>query len=205
MYSHSSTVVGDIVTFNLKWGINGVRTDFVPSLMLNFWSTFFKYPFCVKLTLPLLRSFSIYMPSTFFASPRSFISNLKDKSFFNLSIADLLLEALRWVYRPHVTVDKHTLYPIAYCSKHMGHNGFVYTSCLLWSCQNICTTVLMIVLVYKVISSTCIPYVPFLQFWTSPAEICRSPLQDRHREWWSSHRADQVLTRTVLPMPINFE
>jgi len=94
MYSQSSTVVGDIVAFNLKWGASGVLTDFVSPSMLNLWSTFCKYPFCVKLTLPHLRSHWIYMPSTFFASPRSFISNSEDKSFFNLSIVNLLLEAI---------------------------------------------------------------------------------------------------------------
>ena len=51
MYSQFSTVAGDIVAFNLKWGSNDVLTDFVSPLMLNLWSTFFKYSFYVKLTL----------------------------------------------------------------------------------------------------------------------------------------------------------
>ena len=92
IYSRSSTVVGDIVVFNLNWGANGVLIGFVSSLMLK--QIFFKYPFCVKLTLSLLRSHSISMPCTFFASPRSFISNSEDKSFFNLFIVDMLLEAM---------------------------------------------------------------------------------------------------------------
>jgi len=69
-------------------------TDFVSPLMLNFWSTFYKYPFCVKQTFPLFRSLSISIPSIFFASPRYFIPNMEEKCFFNLSIADLLLKAM---------------------------------------------------------------------------------------------------------------
>jgi len=120
MYSRSAIVVGDIIAFNLKWGANGVLTDFVSSLMLNFWSTFFKYLFCVKLTLVPLWSLLISIPSTFFPSPRSFILNSKDISF-NLSIVDLLLEA--WAYHLHTTVDRCTLHQVAYYNTYMSRNG----------------------------------------------------------------------------------
>jgi len=73
MYSHSSTVVGDMVIFNLKWGANGVLTDFVSPTMLNLWSTFCKYPFCVKLTFhffSLAQSLCL-APSTLHQDPPS--------------------------------------------------------------------------------------------------------------------------------------
>jgi len=94
IYSCFSTDFGEIVALSLKWGVNGVLANFVSPFILNFCSTFYKYPFCIKRTLPLFRSLSIFMLSTFFTSLRSFISNSEDNCFFKLLIADLLLEAM---------------------------------------------------------------------------------------------------------------
>jgi len=190
IYLCFSIVVGDIVAFNLKWGENGVLTDFVSPLMLNFWSTFFKYSFCVKLILTLFWSHTIFIPSTFFALPRFFISNSEDKSF-SLSITDLLLEAI--------------IILSTYNSTHMCYNGFVCNSCLLWSYQNAYITAIVIALIHKAISSTYTSYYPFLQSRTSSTEIYRSPLQDRHGERRSSCRADQAPTHIVPLVPTKFK
>ena len=94
MYSQSSIDFGDIIAASMKWGANGVLTDFASLWILNFYSTFCKYPFWVKQIVPLFLSLSISMPSTLLASPKSFFLNSDHNYLFNLLIDDLLFEVI---------------------------------------------------------------------------------------------------------------
>ena len=146
--------------FNLKRGTNDELTDFIPPLILNFWTTFFKYFFYVKLTLLPFRSRSISMPST--SSLHSYLSSrIRKTSLFSVYQLQIFFWK-RWSYRLHTAVDRCTLYLVPYCNIHIGRNGFMCTSCLLWNCRNACTTALGIALNHITIFSAYIPYSLFL-------------------------------------------
>ena len=119
MYSPSASVEGDNCAESLKWEANEVLTGFVCSVMPNCCSTFFKYCFWDKLTLPRALSLYISMPRIFLTSLRSWLSWV-----FNFSISSLLF--VRLAYHRHTIANKWKILLIA-CEN--THNDQIYFFC----------------------------------------------------------------------------
>ena len=94
MCSHSAFIEGDNCVENLKWETNWVLISFICSIMSNCCSTFFKYYFLDKLTLPRPLSLHISMLKIFLSLSRFFISNSWLSWIFNFSILSLLLDVI---------------------------------------------------------------------------------------------------------------
>jgi len=102
IYSYSSAIAGDIIALSMKWGANSVLTNFVSPLILNFYSTFCKYPFWVKWTLPLTYRFqlSCQVPSLLLLD----LSSQSRMTTISLIYQLLIYSWKQWAYHQHVAI-----------------------------------------------------------------------------------------------------